>query len=219
MLASGVCRIVGALLGVAFFYAPASAALDAYTDRAAFLAALPGASQGESFEDEAIDVQTGSRTISVSTSEIAFIGDSGATFGVNNVVVGGRGPTDGDQYLQVGFIGVSSVRFQFDVPLLAFGIDVVDKNVNDLDGLIDDISVDSAVNPGGEGEGQFWGVIASADMAFTNIGFGGLGPSVPGDAFALDNIAYVALPEPSSLILLGVGGATACGLRIRRRAK
>ncbi len=187
-----------------------------YSDRGAFLAALAGSQQSESFEDEPIDVQAGSRTIATSTSQIAFNGDSGAFFGVNDQVVGGRGPTDGSQYLQVGFIGTSNVHFLFAQPLLAFGIDVVDKNVNDLDGIVGDFTQNSSIDPGGEGNVQFWGVIATPDFAFTDVGFAGLGPSVPGDTFALDNVVFVQVPEPGSVILAGLA-LLAGVLLVRRR--
>ncbi|MCA9229388.1 MAG: PEP-CTERM sorting domain-containing protein, partial [Planctomycetales bacterium] len=89
----------------------------------------------------------------------------------------------------------------------AFGIDVVDKNVNDLDGLIGDLTLNGAIDPGPEANVQFWGVIATPDLAFTKVGFAGLGPSVPGDTFALDNVVFVnAIPEPHSLSLLFLGG-------------
>lgn len=181
---------------------PASATIVSYSSRAAFLNDLPGAGVLESFEDEAIDVQTGSRVITTSTSDVSYAGS--ASFGVNDQVVGGRGPTDGSRYLQVGFLGSSNVLFQFNEPLVAFGIDVVDKNVNDLDGLIDDLGINSVIDPGGEGNVQFWGVIATSDMAFTTIGFGGIGPSVPGDTFALDNVLFVPVPEPSSVGLASI---------------
>lgn len=138
----------------------ANATLLTFSDRATFLAALSGVAESESFEDEAIDVSLGSRTIATSSSDIEFTGSASATFGVNDLVAGGRGPTDGTRYLQVGFIATSSVRFQFATPLLAFGIDVVDKNVNDLDGIIDDQTINNAISPGGEGNVQFWGVVA-----------------------------------------------------------
>lgn len=127
------------LTTVALVCSTANAVLTTYSDRSLFLAALPGAAEFESFEDEALDLDVGSRTISTSTSSIEFLGDSGATFGVSNIVAGGRGPTHGVQYLQAGFIGTSRVLFEFPSPVLAFGIDVVDKNVNDLDGLIGDL--------------------------------------------------------------------------------
>ena len=195
----------------------AKATLTTYSDRTTFLAALPGAAESESFEDEAIDVALGPRIITTSTSGIEFTGSGSATFGVNDLVAGGRGPTDGTQYLQVGFIATSSVRFQFTTPLLAFGIDVVDKNVNDLDGIVDDMTENGAVSPGGEGNVQFWGVIASADMAFTEVGFAGLGPSVPGDTFALDNALFVTVPESCSLALLSVGGLVLLGAQRRQK--
>ena len=195
----------------------ANATLLTFSDRTTFLAALPSAAESESFEDEALDVSLGSRTIATSSSDIEFIGNASATFGVNDLVAGGRGPTDGTRYLQVGFISTSSVRFQFATPLLAFGIDVVDKNVNDLDGLIDDQTINNAISPGGEGNIQFWGVIASGDMPFTEVGFAGLGPSVPGDTFALDNVVFVTIPEPNSLSLLGLGSLVPLSARRRRK--
>lgn len=195
----------------------ASATLTSYSNRADFINALPGAAVVESFEDEAVDVQTGSRGITTSTSGVTYSGT--ATFGVSDQAVGGRGPTDGAQYLQVGFLNASSVLFQFDAPVVAFGIDVVDKNVNDLDALIDDLGINSVIDQGGEGNVQFWGVIASPDMAFTKVGFGGIGPSVPGDTFALDNMLFVAaVPEPSTACLcVGLAGAVwaACRRRLR----
>jgi hypothetical protein len=211
-------RFGGVLAAVLGICATANAGLVTYTNRADFLAALVGLHEFESFEDEPLDVQAGSRTIATSTSQIAFSGSGDATFGVNDMVVGGRGPTDGSQYLQVGFINTSSVLFEFAQPLLAFGIDVVDKNVNDLDGIIGDVTQRSAVNQGGEGNVQFWGVIASADMAFTKVGFAGLGPSVPGDTFALDNAVFVhSVPEPCTLILTACAWLSCALVLLRRR--
>ncbi len=212
-------RLAVMVAAVLFIAGSANASLVMYSNRAAFLAALPGVGQFESFEDEPIDVQAGSRTISTSTSQISFVGNSAATFGVNNVAVGGRGPTDGTQYLQVGFIDSSNVKFQFAQPLQAFGIDVVDKNNNDLDGVIGDLTVNGAIDPGVEGNVQFWGVIATPDMAFTQVGFAGIGPSVPGDTFALDNVVFSEVPEPSAVLLVTAAVLLCRLISLRRRSK
>lgn len=191
---------VAALL--AAYGANAFAGLTTYTNRTDFLANLPGVGVLESFEDEPLDVQAGSRTITTSTSDIKFLGDSSATFGVSDEVIGGRFPTDGDRYLQVGIVNTSStVLFKFGGPIRAFGVDVVDKNNNDLDGRIDDLTQNGSVDPGAEGNIQFWGVIATPDLAFTNVGFTGQGVGPPGDTFALDNVVYV-VPEPAAAGML-----------------
>ena len=217
MFSTRLCGIIAVSAGVLLACSTARATLTTFTDRATFLANLPGVGESESFEDESTDVQAGPRMITTSTSDVVFTGSPDATFGVSDVVAGGRGPTDGSHYLQVGFIGTSSVRFVFPQPLLAFGIDVVDKNVNDLDGTIDDLTQNGSVDPAGEGVVQFWGVIASADMAFTKVGFAGQGPSVPGDTFALDNIVFSsAVPSPSSLTLF-VCAAISCQAVLRYR--
>ena len=64
----------------------AKATLTTYSDRTTFLAALPGAAESESFEDEATDVALGPRIITTSTSDIEFTGNGSATFGVSDLV-------------------------------------------------------------------------------------------------------------------------------------
>jgi hypothetical protein len=196
----------------------ADATLITYSNRADFLAALPGAGQFESFEDESVDVQNGSRTITTSTSQISFVaGDPSAPFGVSDVdVPGHRGPTDGTQYLEVDFLNSSNVIFHFAQPLQAFGIDVVDKNTNDLDGVIGDNTINGAITPGAPDNVQFWGVIATPDSAFTKVGFAGDGGSVPGELFALDNVVFSAVPEPS-VLLLSIAAVFGCSFTSFRR--
>lgn len=198
------------------FASAASATLTFYSDRAEFEAALPYISEVQSFENVNLNVLAGSRTVIIGTTSVEFTGDPSATFGVNNALVGGRAPTDGTNYMQVGFIGNTTLKATFERPLLAFGIDVVDNNVNSIDGLVDDLVVNNVIAPGAESNIQFWGVIASPDMAFSVVGFSGIGPSVPGDTVALDKATLLVVPEPAAFALLLLAGLSYGGLRLRR---
>ena len=193
---------------------PAWAQVTVFRDRTDFTSATGAVLSFESFEDDVVDVQNGTRTIAFDGFSASYNGDD--EFGVTNVVTGGRAPTDGDQYLLFRFaVPTETIRFFFDTPVRSIGFDITDieeanllfETSNGFEGVAGFESFN--------GNNQFFGLTS-------NDSFDAITLRQPGqtfrDAFALDAVVVSSVPEPNAMLLIS-SLSLCCGMQRRRRQR
>ena len=169
---------------------------------------------GEGFESYANDFTTGARTITLSGFSLSYAtGNAGDSFGVTDVLnptpgSSGLGPTAGSKYLYADFSAGANnaVGFNFVSPILAFGIDIKDLEVANINYLTSSGDAGTAGVPGIDGNVQFFGIVS--DTPFTSVSFTEPGLA-QGDGLAFDqttfSLAAAAVPEPATLGLFMAG--------------
>lgn len=216
-----------ALVIVGIFSGMAQAAvIQTYTDRAAFLAALPHvmtedfdqffAENGETTIPANVSTQVGAFSILQSFS-------GGGTFAPK--IVDAAGPYEinsgaSSPYLQLRGTGDPQFIFSFDVPSYAFGANFNSISDAGLELTVlgeDFLLADFLQNPAPasfavpDQRGGFFGFVS--DMPFTSFVIS----SPSADTFAIDDTVVAAVPLPAPLALL-VGAMAFMGAFARRRS-
>ncbi len=194
------CRLVSAL-GVACVMlistSHASAAVSVYTDEQDFLAAVQGNLQVEGFEGEPIDVQNGPRKIEFDHFSVELDGQD--MLGVTNEVIGGRYPSEGQQYLAARLVNpADSITFAFPGPTFAFGFEITDLESVDLLYELSNGESGLALSLGNDGSLLFFGLIS--DDPFNSVKLS-QPTQTHRDAVGYDKVYTLTVPEPSSLLL------------------
>jgi hypothetical protein len=193
---------------------PANAVLVTYTNEATFLDATVSPSL-ESFESFAATNSRNLTNLAATDFTLSVVG--GEDFGVfNQLNFNGTFATDGNNYV-VSHTSTSSMTFDFSQPIAAFGLNITDFGDNAAQDLILDVGTDSftiASGPLPNGNELFFGVV---DFSGT---FSSATLTAQGDSIGIDEVytaQMAAVPEPSSLALLGLSGLTLVGGALRRR--
>jgi hypothetical protein len=221
------------LCALCVWVTPAEAGIIAFTDRTAFLTALGGSPAADDYEAYALgDITNGST-----------LGDFAYTFGATMqpaIVTGGFGGQALGGPFDV-FVGGDAVTLTFDGSLLrAFGADFYYAPAFEaVPGNLYQIRIDDGSGAGTfvgnldgldpAGGSFFLGLLADPGFEFKTVTLLSLAPlDQNGDpyltpAYQVDNLVYArasSVPEPGSLMLLMVGGATLFGTqRVRRRIR
>lgn len=149
-------------------------------------------------------------------------GDSGGE--VRSLPGNGQFATDGMNYLSIGgdsggmaTMG-STATFEFLTPVHEFGVTVIDFGDSFVEGDLT-VSIDGsppaiiASRPQPDGGEIFFGVIDSM-TPFSEVV---LHNTISGDSFAIDEVRYSAIPEPSTTVLLSLTVLMLCGTRHGRQ--
>ena len=186
-----------------------------YTTDAAFLAAAGPGVAFESFEVLGVSTATSRGYADVTFSCAGgpwcpgFFGNSSMT------------ADNGSQSLY--FASPSTVTFTFNSGITAFGIAI--GGAGDVGALTlaaslnngDSANALTAYSSGSgffSGNRQYFGIMSST--AFTSITFT---PTNSGDGIFFDSLSYKAVPEPSSMLLLGLGALGAFAARRKKAAR
>lgn len=204
-------KLLSLITLVALFSSSASA-ITVYTDRAAFLAALGGAtlleedfesfSQDESFRTSTVDV--GDFTIEQTGADQDFRN----TIDVQPLEFGGSEVNNGSKRVSayVDSSPATGIKLTYDSPITAFGADISGV---DLGGIAYQVNMQALATFNTGGVDQFYGFIADAPITMLQfIGVGG------NEGFSFDNIVAASdteIPEPftAGLVLAGLAGAAA----------
>jgi hypothetical protein len=190
---------------------PAHAAVTTYTDRAAFTAAA-GALTTETF-NSAVS-QTSFQSSPVVFGPMSILG-----FGVqddrNFIDIPPISFTefniDGTTILSAFTRTDAGLVFTFATPITAWGADFGGLQNGQLRSVIN-VAGETLTPPIGENGLSFYGFTSS--VAFTTVTFTSSGVQ---DGFAIDNVSFNAVPEPSSWALMIIGFGMV-GATLRRRA-
>ncbi len=204
----GLSRALAVMLVLAL---PAlSAASIVFSDEGAFLAAAPPLSM-ESFEGLPVDNETYMwDTIVVDDFTITA---PGVVLSVWDIPVSGGHATDGDNFIRhSAFEGMYSMTLTFNDAINAFGINITDWGDWSDTGTLSYADnagnfFDVAYAPLPDENEVFFGIIS--DIAITSVTFD---HDIAGEGWSIDEV-YYGIPEPGTLVLLGLGGL----LAIRRR--
>lgn len=202
--------VVAAVL-IGCFSSNADAGFLVFTDRTSWESAVGGGITTDPFDNPIAD-----------SNQITL--DSGivSTY-VNLTGPRNRVTTDGQFEGFVNQTGQIDLEWAFPIPIVGFGGDFVALNVpngltvvGDFDGTgVQTISIAQTI---GSGSG-FFGLVSTSH--FDTIRFSsndGSGTS-SGELYLVDNFSFSAVPEPTSLALLGMGVTGLCGYRMRRKQK
>ncbi len=145
-------------------------------------------------------------------------GDSGGE--VRSLPGNGQFATDGMNYLSIGgdsggmaTMG-SSATFEFLMPVHEFGVSIIDFGDSFVEGDLT-YSIDGstpaiiASRPQPDGGEIFFGVVDST-TPFSQVV---LHNTISGDSFAIDEVRYSAIPEPSTTVILSLTVVMLCGMR------
>ena len=186
---------ITALAAAGFVAADARATLTAFTNRAAFEAAAGGVGITETF----------------SVNRTFVVGDNlynGVNYRITGTSVGGNsisgGILNGDEFTN------TSIDYVFPTSVKGFGADY--SGANTSSGLFftingETISLASALPNPGTG---FFGVVSSSPFTTVDVN----GGASPNEIYSLDNLEFVAVPEPLSGAMMLAGGML---LQARRR--
>ena len=192
----------------------AQAGLMVYSDRTSFDAATGGGLSFESFEA----AYSTASTVSFTGFSLGESGDGSANnifsytggFGIDN------GITDGSRAASSASHSSSLYTFQFDNPINAFGLDinldgdgsaVVGGDIStNLAGLLED-------TPFFFGVTNDMGTFQTVTFDFSDF----TGNDLAFDAVSFGTAQFSAVPEPSSIVLLGIGGIALIGFARRRK--
>lgn len=193
----------------------AEAAKTFYSDRVSFDAAAGSLSGFESFESgfsPSASIDFGAFTVT----------ETGDTF--NTLISSVSNPTDGSRSLSFEPTDAGSmVTYAFDAPISAFGFDIALGNIDGPSTVTVGGDLSTTFDIPNRNDPVFFGVIDDAGT-FDTLTFNpdvALGPGISGEV-AMDSVSFgtasvVAVPEPCSLLLLGVGAVVMAAGRVRRR--
>jgi hypothetical protein len=191
----------------------ASAQFTTFTNRALWTAAAGGTTFVEVFEGNAtgslvhaVDHDLGLVIFRIDLITATSSGASITSSAITGVRALSMNADDGMRTNTMTFDGVPLVR--------AYGFDFSGANTGGDAVLIIDGTRFGFTNGGTVGAG-FFGVVSTG--SFSSVQFGDESPgSLPTEIFTLDNASFVPVPEPGTMIALGLG---ASALLARRRKK
>jgi len=210
---------------------PASAAFISYTNEAVWLGAVGPLSGTEDFNSFVTD--TSFIGVSVALNNMSVIGTSGAngvlTQKIDALALEFTGfyDIDGTAQLLADLQGsVQNTRFNFTNAVTAWGADMRgaadvprDTRIHVYDSLNNLLGTVFMSSPSGNNTLQFYGFQITGGAAASYIVF--TDNSDGNDVFGLDNIGFVTsnneVPEPTSLVLFGIGACSAAAGAVRRR--
>lgn len=200
-------------LAVLFTVASAqSAVITTYTSRALFITSVGGSPQLETLNTYSAEVAFHTTPLDVGSFTLSMTG-SPRTDADRNIVdippLAFSGfDVDGTAVANILTFSSDALVFNFDSPILAFGIDAADLNNDEVRTRIL-VGSDILTPPPTSGNAvRFFGFVS--DTPFTTVTFQG----VNNDGYGIDNVTFSAVPEPTSAFLLGLGSL---GLITRRR--
>ena len=214
-------RTTSALFSAALIFLThsASAALVVFDDRTAFEAI----STGLALEDfNSITSDTGFAFADLTVGDLVLSSDGGASsFGEQALIdvapyVAGGGGIDGTPMLNSrGLDAGQSITITLPGAFSAFGFDFdnYDRSLEGLDVVIDGLIVATIPSQSDVG---FLGFVGTMGGAFSEVRFvsNSTDSNSSGGTFnGIDNVVWgdaIAVPEPSSLLLLGLGFAALC---------
>lgn len=203
------CSLTTAIMTIGSLVGGANAAT-IFTDRTAWVTALGGAAQTS--DDFSADIADGATITFASGVQSMATGEGTSGGGINRVDGG-----DWDTRIRnaSGLSGYSSVTWEFPSNISAFGVDF--SSISSSRGIHVSGDFDGSGNQDinlfthqGSSNG-FLGVIGTSSFNSITLSASGTGDN---DFFGADDLSFVAVPEPSSAILLGLG---ATSILIRRR--
>ncbi len=183
------------------------AATISFTDQATFLAQLQAPSF-EGFESHLV----GGATNSVSATGFTV---SSGSLQIRNTSLAGSFATEGQQFARWDSTSNRDLVFVFDDPIRAFGLTLTDPADNPSATLALTTSVGdsfpSFLSDLADGQARFFGII-NEDSAFDTVTIISDFP----DGIGFDEVYFVAVPEPTTTMLLVVGPVAVAALRFRR---
>jgi hypothetical protein len=176
------------------------AALDIYHNEADFLNAA-GPLSFEGFEGFLANNRNSLLTITASGFVVSA---SNAELGIFDSTISGQYATEGHQYLDHQSDLEVTTTFAFNDHINAFGFDLIDfgdwgsGQLTLLTDAGDQVVV--ALSGAPDRNVQYFGLIS--DVMFTQAIFTN---TIDGEAFGFDRVSYGVIPEPATLILMGLG--------------
>jgi hypothetical protein len=200
-----ISRFTPLLLCVLFSVSAAPATADTiFLNEATFVSAA-GPLTLESFEALAPSAIVASVDVDGFT-----IGTVTPALQVRNTPLAGSFATHGSTYVRWDSTTVGFVRFTFDTPVNRFGLTLTDAFDGAVGGTLTFTTSGGSIftlsGNNGDGSRRFWGLIA--DNPFTVLTISSSFPDGIGmDGLLYGNAQVSPVPEPTSLLLLGMGAA------------